>query len=185
MEGIPNTLENVTQLYEGKSGKVSGFKATYGQGTVYYSTPPFGGRFNNNFGRVLVYNTLAPFVHQEEDTVFIVIRGEYYRLKLREGEELSIGRDHRQTRNAINLRNDSVSRQHAMIGRDNQGYYLLDKGSRFGTHINGPKIQPNQKKYITFDDFFNFGGEINGMLRKCLDRKLIDYIQEPYRETVH
>ena len=42
---------------------------------------------------------------------------------------------------SLPLPDPQVSRDHALIDRDGDGYYLRDMGSRHGTYVNGMRVE--------------------------------------------
>lgn len=75
-----------------------------------------------------------------------------------ENTPLSIGR--RATNNVV-LRNPHVSRDHAIIVHEMNEYFLVDKGSKHGTYINGERVQ---RKRLQANDRLEFGVPAAGVL---------------------
>jgi phosphoserine phosphatase RsbU/P len=75
-----------------------------------------------------------------------------------EGTPVSIGR---RASNHIVLKNPHVSRDHAIIVQELTDYYLVDKGSKHGTFINGERIQ---RKRLEPNDRLEFGVPAAGFL---------------------
>ena len=55
--------------------------------------------------------------------------------------------------------NDSISRTHATIIKENNQYFIVDNDSRNGTFINGRKIQPNNKVKLNNRDLITLSNE--------------------------
>ena len=53
----------------------------------------------------------------------------------------------------------TVSRRHAAVGGDSQGFWLMDLGSRNGTFINGNSVGADPQKHTNWDKV-----ELGGML---------------------
>ncbi len=53
--------------------------------------------------------------------------------------------------NDIVLDSAGISRQHAGIRGDSEGYWLADLGSRNGTYVNGEKISGDPRRLRNFD----------------------------------
>lgn len=65
------------------------------------------------------------------------------------GGEVTIGR---MPENAIALKSNGVSREHAKIVKENEEYYLIDLGSGNGTLVNGISAKPNEKNLLRNND---------------------------------
>src|SRR3954452_14554245 len=63
----------------------------------------------------------------------------------------SIGRT---TENDLVISDPRVSREHADIVREPDGFYVVDKGSKQGTFVNGRKVQRHK---LTRNDRLEFG----------------------------
>jgi pSer/pThr/pTyr-binding forkhead associated (FHA) protein len=76
---------------------------------------------------------------------------------LQPGQELTIGRS--PDKNVV-LTQDTVSRNHAVIGRDAEGrLYIKDTGSANGTYVNGHRLESNKSYYIGEGDTVRLGSE--------------------------
>jgi serine phosphatase RsbU (regulator of sigma subunit) len=71
---------------------------------------------------------------------------------------LSIGR--RATNNVV-LKNPHVSRDHAIIVQEVNEYFLIDKGSKHGTYVNGERIE---RRRLEANDRLEFGVPAAGVL---------------------
>jgi len=61
-------------------------------------------------------------------------KGKRYDLR---GDSLTLGRDHN---NAVQVSDNEISRRHAEIRKDDQGYLLADLGSSNGTFVNAEQV---------------------------------------------
>ena len=59
------------------------------------------------------------------------------KIALEAGRSVTVGRS---AGNALVLADNLVSRQHAEVRAENGGFVVVDKGSSFGTMVNGAKI---------------------------------------------
>jgi len=124
-------------------------------------------------------------------SVQIIIRSEkdpsyYIEQEFFNPEEINIGSDES---NQIILEdpNNRVSRQHVQIMIDGKNYYLIDKGSEFGTYIQGKKIASNTP--MPFDNTIEFtvGGfdvalTITGQDTQYADENIL--VGNPFDEDV-
>src|SRR5207237_10747442 len=70
-------------------------------------------------------------------------KGRRYDLR---GGGLTLGRD---STNPIHVNDNEVSRRHAEIRQDDQGYLLVDLGSSNGSFVNGEKV--SERRLVTGD----------------------------------
>src|SRR5438874_7048773 len=70
-------------------------------------------------------------------------KGRRYDLR---GDDLTLGRD---STNPIHVNDNEVSRRHAEIRQDDQGYRLVDLGSSNGSFVNGEKV--SERRLATGD----------------------------------
>ena len=52
----------------------------------------------------------------------------------------------------IDLVKDFISRKHGKIGLDDYGYYYIDTSSKNGTYLNGKRLSPERKQYLSNGD---------------------------------
>lgn len=80
----------------------------------------------------------------------------------RAGQEVEIATDAVRIgsgpQNEIVLEDDSVSREHALLERDLEGWRLTDLGSKNGTYIEGTQLAPQVPTPVAFDYFIRLGG---------------------------
>ncbi len=68
---------------------------------------------------------------------------------------ITIGRD---TKNDIVIKDDPlVSRRHALIEKEGQKYYIMDKGSTNGTYLNNNPIPKCERVKIKYGDVIMVG----------------------------
>ncbi len=72
--------------------------------------------------------------------------GKHFDLPEQNDDSFSLGRD---SSNQIQVADSEVSRQHAQIRKDEQGYLLIDLGSSNGTYVNAVKV--HEKRLATGD----------------------------------
>lgn len=57
----------------------------------------------------------------------------------------------------ISLPDPAISRDHAVLMRREQGWFVIDTGSKSGTRVNGKKIVPSQRAPISPGDTVSMG----------------------------
>lgn len=72
----------------------------------------------------------------------------------------------------------SISRQHAAIRGDGQGFWLMDLGSRNGTFINGTRVGADPQKLKNWDKV-----ELGGMSMHWIFMESQDTIEVPRIES--
>ncbi len=80
--------------------------------------------------------------------------GEHFPLS---GSYLTLGKDPQNV--DIFIQNDTVSRLHATITREDNTYYIMDNKSTNGTTIEGVELQPYQKAELFDGAMLSFGNE--------------------------
>ena len=80
--------------------------------------------------------------------------GEHFPLS---GSYLTLGKDPQNV--DIFIQNDTVSRHHATITREEDTYYIIDNKSTNGTTIEGVELQPYQKAELFDGAMLSFGNE--------------------------
>ena len=82
-----------------------------------------------------------------------MVRSQYPDIELTK-EKVIIGKKREQA--DICLKQDCVSRIHARLERQGDGYYLTDLNSMNGTFVNGERLRPNEKRQIYAGDKISF-----------------------------
>jgi len=67
---------------------------------------------------------------------------------------ISIGRE---LDNHVFLEEKNISRYHAKILQDTEGYFLIDLGSANGTYLNGAEISPKRPRLLVNGDIIRIG----------------------------
>lgn len=75
-------------------------------------------------------------------------------ISLYAGKEVRLGRDRRS--NTVTLNDISISRRHARIIGDEQGFVILDEGSRGGTFVDRRRLHKDERHRLQHNEIIQF-----------------------------